>query len=89
MEADAIETRGITVERANRVYEISALLDWPCHSNTLATLSRLVRVCSRRRSAPSRPPDSELASINIIIAICGGIFRQDKQLAGIVLVDDP
>lgn len=84
VEADAIENRGITVERAHRVYEISALLDWPCHSNTLATLSRLVRVCSRRRSAPSRPADSELASINIIIAVCGGIFRQDKDLAGIV-----
>lgn len=89
LEADAIEIHGITVERANRVYEISALLDWPCHSNTLATMSRLVRVCSRRRSAPSRPANEELASINIVIAVCGGVFRQDKELAGLVLADEP
>ena len=87
-EAEAIGLDGVTADRVRRVYEISALLDWPCHSDTLATMSKLVQTCSRRRSTPIRPVDSELALLNIVIAVCGGIFRQEKELAGIIVAAD-
>jgi hypothetical protein len=82
-EADAIERDGAKEARVRMVYDISALLDWPCHGDTLATIRRLVRVCSGFRDKSPRPADRELALLNIVIVICGGIFRQDEHLAGL------
>jgi len=88
--ADALEREGITRDGAMRIYEISALVDWPCHSDTLATMSRLVRACRRflRRPAAARPSDAELALANVVLVICGGIFGQDRDFAGLVVFDE-
>ena len=86
--ADALELQGVTRERSMRIYEICALVEWPCHSNTLATMSRLLRICQQRRSVPQRPSEADLAMLNVIIVVCGGVFRQDEELCCLVAVEE-
>ena len=86
--ADALEREGITRDGAMRIYEISALVDWPCHSDTLATMSRLVRACRRFLRVVGWDSDAELALANVVLVICGGIFGQDRDFAGLVVFDE-
>lgn len=64
-----------------RLYTILALVDVPCHADTLACIRKLVRLCTAARARDPRPNDEDLSLLNLLIVICGGLFRQDEELA--------
>lgn len=64
-----------------RLYTILALVDVPCHADTLACIRKLTRLCTAARAQDPRPNDEELSLLNLFIVICGGLFRQDEELA--------
>jgi hypothetical protein len=62
-------------------YLISALLELPCHPDVLAIIRNLARYCADIRAREPCPEMEELSMANILITICGGLFKQDEELA--------
>jgi hypothetical protein len=64
-----------------KLYTVTALLELPCNADTLASLQRVMRMCAAARAEKDCPSKQRLALLNLIIVICGGLFRQDRELA--------
>lgn len=67
----------------NFFYIVSALIELPCHPDILATMRNLARYCADVRAMNPCPGMEELSMMNLLITICGGLFKQDQELATI------
>lgn len=68
-------------DELRKLYTITALLELPCNADTLAALQLVMRMCAAARAEKDCPSKQRLALLNLIIVICGGLFRQDRDLA--------
>ena len=66
---------------APRLYALAARLEKPLHAGTCALLRQLVRTAAAQRAAAGGPADPALPHLNIAIAVAGGYFGQDEELA--------
>jgi len=75
------EGDGIDKESFIFLYILSALIEIPCHPDVLATMRNLARYCADIRAKDPCPGMEELSIMNLLITICGGLFKQDEELA--------
>lgn len=63
------------------MYIITALIDLPCHPDILATMRKLARYCAAIRAQEPCPGREQLSMLNLMLTICGGLYKQDEELA--------
>lgn len=63
------------------LYALAARVERPLHGGTCALFRSLLRHCARLRAALLHARDPLLPHLNVLIAIAGGYFGQDEELA--------
>lgn len=71
----------IEKETFTKLYIILSLIELPCHPDILATIRNLVRCCASMRASEPCPGNEQLSMLNLLMTICGGLYKQDEELA--------
>lgn len=77
--------------RAMWLYALLAKIHRPLHPEVLAAIRLLLRYCAEKRAnlkEGSNDTAELLPRLNLLIAISGGYFGQDEQMAAMFDIDD-